>query len=391
MEILQTKDEKREYLFKYLDKVKNLSFDELKLNIIDALIFSTLSYYRFDFMMTKENKKLTLEEASKIYFLDPELPKFVESNAKRNPFLKELAASKRFKDLILFNYINEFDENADKQFGAISIMIDKNTCFISFRGTDKSLTGIKEDLNMSYVDVIGSQVSADRYVHNKIYKKFNKIYLGGHSKGGNLAIYASYKSTKSFKDNIRYIFNFDGPGFKDEIIESKRFELIREKIITVVPEMSLVGMIFNKPENVFVIKSSAFSISQHNPFTWEIDKNYIFKFVNLISVSSEVFNNSVKDYFLSLSSDERGKFVNTIWDVVTMIADEKEKNNVNNIEFLSKTKNLFSNLSESEKETLKKLVKNVIKIIAKHIKITKKEREETIVNYSEIIERVNNL
>ena len=130
------KEEKNSYLFTYLDEVGNYKFDEIKFNVIDSLILSILAYFRFDFMMNKANKTLTLKEASDIFFLHEELVSYTANKPYKNTLLKYLAKTNRFKDLILFNYRHDLNPIIDRQFGAISILLDKKTVFISFRGTD---------------------------------------------------------------------------------------------------------------------------------------------------------------------------------------------------------------------------------------------------------------
>lgn len=370
-------EHKISYLEKYVLKYGVFDFTEYKFNIIDALIFSILSYFRFDFL--NESKQLTLYETVKIYFRNKYLYKLSEVNPCRNPLLKKIYRSKRYKDLILFNYCNDLNPNLDKQFGAISIILNDETVFVSFRGTDSSLTGLKEDFNMSYCKTISSQKSAKNYLKNKIYKKFKIINIGGHSKGGNLALYSSIYSSNVIKNKIKYIFNFDGPGFQDEIINTKKYELISHKVISVMPQMSIIGMIFNKPQNVYVIKSDSFLLGEHNPFSWVIEKDN-FKYIDMISKSSEIFNNSVKDYFNELTFKQRRKFVIIVWGLYLKVIAELKLNNEKrtNYKLLKYGYKEYKNLSKEKQEFIKKCFKTIIKILLKNRK-TKKENRKIII------------
>ena len=388
--IIFKNENKKEYLLEYLDRVGNKSFSEYSFNIIDALILSILSYIRFDFMKEKENEILNLKNALEIYFLHPELVKLDEHNLKRRSLLKELINCSRFNNLTLFNYENDLDESLEQQFGAISIILNYESVFLSFRGTDITLTGIKEDMNMSYSDLIPSQIMAKNYISNKLYKKYKNIYIGGHSKGGNLAIYSALCAKKKIKDKIKYIFNFDGPGFNEEISKNYENEIIFNKVVTLVPEMSLVGMILNKPENTIVVDSDAFGIDQHNPFSWKIDENNHFILATFISKTSKVFNNSVKDYFLRLSQKDREKFVSILWELLSAtkiktIVELKENMGSSLLNILI----AYKRFDDEEKELLKKNFALISKILVSQIRHFNDDKNIQNLNRIENLYKIN--
>lgn len=355
--------EKHKYLFDYVERNGKKTFKEYEFNVVDALIFSILSYYRFDFMLDEVNSKLRLQEASDIYFYNADLVALSSSNKYRNKFLKLLAKAKRYQDLILFNYSNDLDEKEDKQFGAIAIEIDKKRLFISFRGTDSSFIGIKEDLNMTYKDTISSQEEALIYRKKFKFAKYKEVFIGGHSKGGNIAVYFALNSDKRLFNKIKYVFNFDGPGFID-LEESK----LGDKLITIVPETSIVGMILNKPKDVIMVKSSAFGMHQHNPFSWELvdDK---FSLSRYVSRTSRFFNNSTLKYLLDLDEKERETFIEIIWELIgsteaTTVVDLKK-------DVLSRTAKVISAyklLSKENKDLIKKHFKTMINLMFKSLK-----------------------
>ena len=168
-------------------------------------------------------------------------------------------------------------------------------------------------MNMAYMKRIPSQTSAKNYINKEVFKKYKNIYIGGHSKGGNLAVYAGMKFDPEHQHKIINIFNFDGPGFTQERLNDPKNNKIDDRIITVVPEMSVFGMIWNNPKDLIVIDSANYSIFQHDPFSWKIGKDNRFVFKNYVSKSSAAFSNSVDEYMEKLSSKQREEFVDLLW------------------------------------------------------------------------------
>ena len=351
------------YLFDYLERVGKYNFDEINFSIIDSLILTNLSYYHFNFMKEKLNETLTIEEASHIYFMYSELTKLADPNTARNHFLDVLATTKRFRNLKIFNYQNEISTKKEKQFSAISIKLNKDTVYVSFRGTDLTLVGWKEDFNMCYLNKIPSQVSAKKYIDNPIYNKYKNIYIGGHSKGGNLAMYSALNANIDLQNKIKNVFNFDGPGFpKLEINEDN--EDIYKKIIMIVPSMSIIGMIFNDINGIYVIESSARGLEQHDLFSWIITKENKFNYGTYLSNKSKGLNKAFHTYMTKLPLKERKEFINICYFLI-------ENNNAKDlIEFrnnLMKSyfeilKN-YNKLDSKEKDLFKKHIRYLIKII----------------------------
>ena len=213
-------------MLEYLKWRGDLTFDERGLNEVDALLFSLISYE--DFGNILEDNALTLKEVSDVFFLthnEEDLRNRVTFTNRSYEILKAAASSKRFGSLILSNYVNEIDDEQDLQFCAMTIEHKNKWKYIVFRGTDDTLVGWKEDFQMTYKQEVLSQKKAVEYVHRifnqdtLITKVFQTIdyYVGGHSKGGNLAIYASGHVSKMIQKRIVRIDNFDGPGFLQHV------------------------------------------------------------------------------------------------------------------------------------------------------------------------------
>ena len=197
----------------YLNWRGDLNFKQANINEVDSIILARFSYLPFKDIDLKQTDNI---ENISIKMKDLELDKFTWKDDKE--FIIKLGKSKRYKDLIISDYEEIIDLEAQKQFAAITIWLPNRYKYISFRGTDTSLVGWKEDFNMSFMKDIPSQKESVRYL-NKIAKKYRgKIIVGGHSKGGNLAIYSSMFCDDKIKKRILAIINADGPGFDKKVI-----------------------------------------------------------------------------------------------------------------------------------------------------------------------------
>ena len=258
----------------------DLSFYKSKINEIDKIIFIRLAYLPF--------KEIKLEEIETINSL---MKKFEEIGEERFiwkedfELLKLLGNSNRFKDVSVSDYEEILDVSLEKQFAAITFGISKNEKFISFRGTDTSIVGWKEDLNMTYKTNIPSQVEGVNYL-NKIGKKYinSDLIIGGHSKGGNISIYSSIFTEDVVRLNIREIISADGPGFPTYILNDSRYEEIKHKIKTFMPQLSIVGRILDYTRDCTIVKSNAKVFMQHDIYSWEVNS---LSFVQVEGITKE--------------------------------------------------------------------------------------------------------
>lgn len=261
-----------------------------KINELDALIFSVLSYISIEDIMLK--LPIKIGELAKLKNL---------KNSKQDlMLLKIVGESNRFKDLEIIRYVNILDSTIEEQFMAMTIKIDPKTVFISYRGTNKSIVGFKEDMNMSY-QVVPSQISAKEYLDKE--KGYPKIYLGGHSKGGNLAMYAAMKGHLRQKLRIKKVYNFDGPGF---LSLDRDFYFMRCKILNFFPEASIVGRIMQNDNHIYPVKTSKEGIEAHFVYTWYISNNTLKE--GIFSHKSNEFKQAC-DKILNNIPDERKKVI----------------------------------------------------------------------------------
>lgn len=253
----------------------DVSFSVSPFNKIDALIFSQLVYLNFKGIVPE-----TFDEAVELsQFSEDKIDKKIEKKlAKKlgpyiNPenltLLKVCADSKRFASLKLTAFRDIYSKKNCEQFAAFTVQGKDFSC-VCYRGTDETIIGWKEDFALGYMDCIPSQTDALEYLSEAMSKLKGKMILSGHSKGGNNAMYAAFKIADADKKRITSIYNFDGPGFIREILDSSAFKKIAGKIHSVYPECSIVGMFFEHPDNYEIAESSRHIVMQHDPFSWEI-------------------------------------------------------------------------------------------------------------------------
>lgn len=324
----------------------NKTFKESSFNSIDSLILAYLSYFHFPNTLTRL-KDLDISKTTKV--------------EKNREFIKRVVTSNRYKDIESCFYVEDTNDLIEKQFSAVTFLLPNNTMYISFRGTDSTLTGWKEDFNMAFMLPVPAQKEALNYVEKVTKLIPRKFYIGGHSKGGNLAVYAGCNLSNNLSTRIIKIYSHDGPGFIKEFLTTSNYQNIKDKIEKIVPSSSIIGMLLYTNENYKIIKSSARGILEHDPFSWLINEN---NFIILKKLSDgTVFTNKViNDFLSSLSKKEREIFIDSLFTVLKSTnlttLDEISKN------FIVKLPNILIaiyKLDDVNKKYIIKTIKALIK------------------------------
>lgn len=344
----------------YLKWRGDLTFKQSPFNEVDNLVLAEFSYIGLN---KKEFKKNSTIQEVVTCFLDKygelELAKKYPFTTNPYEFYKEIANSKRFGNLKIINYVNKLSKKEEKQFSAMSIEINFHTLYIAFRGTDETIVGWKEDFNMSYLEEIPSQIEAKEYI-SKIPFHYRSIYLGGHSKGGNLAVYAGVKTKKRIQRRIKNIYNNDGPGFSEEFIKSPAYLDMLPKIIALQPETSIIGMLLTQKSKYKVVKSSSIGLWQHDALSWQVEGTS-FQFLKEVSGTSNKIQKTVASFLEHRDKAQREAFVNTLYQVL-------DQNNINTVEDLAYLKlrtipSLFRTFTKVEEETRKIVIESIKELI----------------------------
>ncbi len=294
----------------YIKLNKNRTFTELPFNEIDSVIFTQLAYIPFKEIVTKEKKDLM--EVAKEFFQKYEkkdIQKMVVFVRKALNLLNLIKSTKRYSSVKLFNYIKIL--NSAQQFGALTIEFS-NGFYVAYEGTDDTIAGWIEDFKLAYQHPIPSQLLAKKYL-TKVGKYAKKpIFVGGHSKGGNLAVYAAMNCNFFVKLKIKKIFNFDGPGFDKRTIKTLKYRMISKKIKRFIPNQSLIGLLLYHNDDISTIKSSKISILQHDIFNWQIKNNQFI--VKKLSPYSLKIANKINDTVTTLNKKDFALFINELYE-----------------------------------------------------------------------------
>jgi hypothetical protein len=304
----------------YLDWRGDLEFQQDPLNEVDNLVFSVLSYMDFAGAVptTEEAGSVSLADAAETLKQMPEqiTAPITSTFFSRLPVLLEkCAGSARYRDVRLSHYVNRVSFDEAEQFSALVFSTDDTTHFVAFSGTDDTLVGWKEDLEMSFRDVVPAQRSAVEYLELVMSHLPGVFYLGGHSKGGNLAVFAGANISSEMQPSILLMYNNDGPGFQRAVIESPGYQRVANKLLTFLPKSSVVGMLLNQSGHYHVVDSDETGFMQHNAFSWEvIGRTFVYQ--EGLSTASLKFNSALREWLDTVSLEEREDFVTVLFTIL---------------------------------------------------------------------------
>lgn len=381
---MQKSNYKRGYtmgnLIDYIHTYGQFSFEERPFNEIDNLILSQLSYLKFDGIVPNMFEKRNGIKLLDILTHPKREAMFADERfeAVNRSLFESMVFSKRFQTMSLNHYINITDCKKESQFSAITFFFGNQIIYVAYRGTDETIVGWKEDFNMTFLSPVPAQEQGTNYL-NQIGKKLKRpFYVGGHSKGGNVAVYASMKCKKEIQKKIKKIYNNDGPGFRKEVFDSNEFGTVKEKIVKIVPQSSLIGMLLQHQEEYQVVKSTGKGgIGQHNPFTWEIEEGE-FVYVDDIDKNHKRVNEALNEWVSELNDQQMKIFVDTLYEVVSAtdastlidLTDDWKDNAI-------KIVNAFKDVDGNTKKVLLEIV-GALFMMNNPVKVTKKIKKKIL-------------
>ncbi|WP_368387473.1 DUF2974 domain-containing protein [Streptococcus australis] len=349
-------------IFDYLDHVTYDSIYDRPFKELDVLALTELTYLPFDRIVPQgdtTNIEVRLSDATELVDRTTD---FIVTD-QHLQLVDSLTTSKRFKNIKLLNYVDEYDLDVQKQFAAMTYRLTMDVYLVVFRGTDDTLIGWKEDFHMTYMDHIPAQRRAASYLQH-VMKEFPKgrFMVAGHSKGGNLAAYAcSYLPDQLFKQ-VDTIYCYDAPGLNKSIIKTEGYQRIAHLIHRFVPQGSIVGMMLEVPEPATIVKSRAFGgFAQHDAFTWMVEKDG-FVTLDQTSPDSQQMDQTLKQWVQEVPDSQLKKFFDTFIGLF-LDAGITSINDLMNLKNFSKIKDIFQNaqdLDPTEREMLERLAKQLI-------------------------------
>lgn len=306
-------------MLEYIEKYGSLGFDEKPFNEIDSVVFSQLIYNDFKGILSSKDILSLSEIGEKFREAYNEL--YVEGLidvAKRAAYLLEVCAkTKRYGSVIVSDYIDNVNDSIDKQIAAAAFLLADDSLLVAFRGTDASVAGFKESAMLAYMFPVPAQVEALHYFQETAMMHDGNVRICGHSKGGNLAIYAGVNCANKLQNKISDIYAFDSPGFPEWFFERYDYKQIEDRIHPVNPQSSLVGRALTMAKQPEIVMSSVKLGKQHNVGTWEIDDDH---FVTTDSYSEE--SDKISNYLNDLVEYIGDEDLEVFYDALEQTANE---------------------------------------------------------------------
>lgn len=342
-------------VYNYVDEYGKYTFNEKPLNLVDTVILSFLSYVNFD-KIVLPNQKISMFNAAIMHKgLHSSKERHIIAVGEAQKLLWHLHDTNRYRDCLLYNF--EYVGTKDLQFGAICFEYMKNKVFVSFEGTDQLISGWKEDLILSYQYPTISHLKAIEYINKHFTLSTKELIVGGHSKGGNLALVASMEANFLVRHKIKHIYNVDGPGLLEEQFNSDKYKRILDKYNHVVSEATIIGAFLHNSKEI-VVKANAIGMFAHNIATWEV-KNTSFE-KSIISAFSREMRNDTRDWLKKYTKEELNEFVINLEKIcdranITSLLELRERKR-NILKLISEAKDL----DEKSKDMFEELVQLVI-------------------------------
>lgn len=355
-------------IIEYIHKYKNDTFEDVSFNEVDNVILSAVSYVDLDqIVCSRSYKKITMEKAAMAFFSE-----YIENKNSMISYkhaveiFEEIAKTKRYGNLLLYNYCYIGDDK--RQFSAITIEISSDLIYVSYEGTDHLVSGWREDFQMSYMFPVPAQQHAIRYLDRFIMSK-KRIILGGHSKGGNLALVAGMYANMLVQSKIIAIYSNDGPGLRKAQIESFKYKKIASKFVSIIPNYSLVGLLLRHSSNHRVILSSKKGMLAHDLLTWQVnDQEFIYA---ELSTFSRILDKSMLEWVNKYDDFQRKMFTESLFRVF-------ERANVHSLVEIMDNKKLILKLileSRGIDQTTRKMLREFIWVIFEYARDYKKVEE----------------
>lgn len=357
-------------IFDYIKWRGDLTFTQDTLNAVDALIFSALSYIRYGGVVEAEPAApVALKDAAETFFSqeNPEERVRVKNDLD---LLHAAASSRRFGQSRICMYQDQFIPEQETQFAAMTFLLDDGSMFLAFRGTDYSLVGWKEDFNMTFQQTVPAQRLALQYTRDVALEYTLPMRLGGHSKGGNLAVFAAARSSPMIQQRILSVYSNDGPGFTKYLMGDPGYITMVPKIKTYIPQSSVIGMLLEHEEPYTVIRSKTVGLLQHDPYSWEVLGREFIP-VQEITETSQFVDATIKTWFADMTNQERNQLVDVMFTLLGT-------GGVDNVQGLIQPKNIRTYIKTlSSDEHLRRVLSTEFQSLIEAARKTRAKFDET--------------
>ena len=305
----------------YIKEFGHVSFEERAFSEIDALVLTELEYLPLEkvvpsdengenFVTVKEIAEYMQEHKQELFDENPMM-----ITQERHEVSQVIADAPRFQSLKFFGVVSVWDKDTTKQFAAVTVEVEPSVRLVVFRGTDETLIGWKEDFLMTYSPLVAAQTDAKEYLAKQASLWDGDLMISGHSKGGNLAIYAAATQVEDVQLRIVDIFCFDSPGLYRSVLETKGYQNIVPLAMRYIPQDSLVGLMLESEVPYVIVKSNATGAMQHSAMTWEIEDGQFIKMEKLTK-NSQLNDQTFKKWTESVSDEELELFWNVFFELL---------------------------------------------------------------------------
>ena len=300
-------------IIQYVRTFGNKKFSEVPFNEVDALIFAELAYINFDL----SNAKIDFVKLKNLKIYDEK--NFYEGSVDKSfnkRLLRMMIKSTRYRNVQVGYCQTVTDEKEGLQFSALTLIMPDRQGYIAYRGTDTTLLGWKEDMFLAFQDHMPGQETAVQYI-KEIVKLFKgNFYVGGHSKGGNLAVWAALHMGQKYEERLNHVYSFDGPGFRTSIRNMASFKRIEHKMTKFLTTHDMIGVVYNNAKNPKIVLSSGILLGGHDPFFWLVDSNAMtFKYAKDRSILSKGSEEALMNWLQNEPDDNKRLAVHVIFDL----------------------------------------------------------------------------
>ncbi|MBE6914423.1 MAG: DUF2974 domain-containing protein [Ruminococcaceae bacterium] len=307
----------------YLDWRGDLSFDAAPMNEVDSFIIAKIGCPDYTGLIPENSDSVYLCDAVEAYFARGEADNLGLLAAPLElPMLRRLAETPRFSHLLLTRFVTHMDLAKNEQYSALTVRLPDGTRYITFRGTDDTLVSWKENFLMTVEQRVHAQTDAAAYLLEEARSAPGKFYIGGHSKGGNLAVYAAMHAPEDIQERIIGVYSYDGPGFRTSILDDPRYVPIRDRVVTICPQRSIVGMLMHQETRLTIVESDAYGIGAHDGFTWQV-RGTQFVRCDELSRSSRAVRASALSLLESLSDEEKREAIEGLFGLLSDVGAER--------------------------------------------------------------------
>ena len=362
----------------YLDWRGDVPLSVDPFNEVDNLVLSELSYVNFP-EIPDAGEPLSLSEASEIYFQKTPFEQFdlESSEGKKMLVMKKIIGNARFGGIRLYRYVNELDKEETIQFSAVTFLLDDGSAYAAFRGTDHSFTGWKESLDISYTSETEGQRKAIDYLNRLSDLSGYSLRVGGHSKGGNYAVYGSAFCDPEIQNRIAAVYSNDGPGFHDSVITSEEYRRILPRVVSIIPDASVIGRLLLNASVPIVVKTTAVGVMQHDAFTWCVKRNRFER--TGISGMGEFLDKSINDWTGHLDDGRRESLIESIFTLLEGTGKENFRDL--KMEKMKTLRSIMAGLNDLPEDKRQEIIQMVRQLVSSG-------RQTAFAEFSQFVEKV---